>query len=386
MAMKVDLKPLNDLRIQLSNMFVGRDFEVNALIASLISGEPMILVGAPGTAKTMMVEVLSRFVNARYFYYLLTRFTEPDELLGTLDINALREGRYVRITSNRLPEADIVFLDEIFKASSAIRNILLDIILNKRYLNGTEYKKIPALTFYCASNEVSTDAEDMAFYDRLTIRSFVKSVGMDLWRDLIVKGVELLDVKDRIKPIIDVEYVRQLQNAVILRTKSIVSDRAIIDKYLEVLSRLRDKGIEISDRRKIKVLVVFSAISIIYAEEEPSPDSLAEALRITAVHNEDDIHKVEDVINECKLSRFYDHIQRLIALETEISKALNDIKSKPIKDITPADYEMLEKLFNTAVEILKKTPKDTRFIKYISSIRAKLAECKALLSVARGSK
>ena len=170
----------------LTDLFVGRDFEIDAIIVSLISGEPSILVGPPGTAKTAMVEALAKLVDARYFYYLLTRFTEPDELLGPLDIRALREGVYTRVTAGRLPEAEIAFLDEVFKASSAIRNALLDIILHRRFLNDGAYTKLPLLTLYTASNEVSADAEDQAFYDRLTIRCFIKYVEAPLWEELLV--------------------------------------------------------------------------------------------------------------------------------------------------------------------------------------------------------
>ncbi|SRR5579875_737633 len=120
---------LTELRDRLLNLFVQKEQEVTAALATLLSGEPCIFVGPPGTAKTMMIETLAKSISASYFYYLLTRFTEPDEIIGPLDISKLREGVYERIIKNKLPDSDIVFLDEIFKASSAIRNILLDIIL-----------------------------------------------------------------------------------------------------------------------------------------------------------------------------------------------------------------------------------------------------------------
>ncbi len=94
---QVNLKPISQIKTQLNALFVGRENEVLAILAGLVSSEPTILVGEPGTAKTALIEALSKLMNAKYFYYLLTRFTEPDEPLGPLDVNALREGRYVRI-------------------------------------------------------------------------------------------------------------------------------------------------------------------------------------------------------------------------------------------------------------------------------------------------
>ncbi|MHA1594050.1 MAG: AAA family ATPase, partial [Candidatus Baldrarchaeia archaeon] len=291
---EIAVNKLIELNNLLCDMFVQREFEILGALSGLLTGEPVIFVGVPGTAKTNLVETISNAIQCKYFYYLLHRFTEPDELLGPLDINAIRQGRYVRITANRLPDAEIIFLDEIFKGSSAIRNLLLDIILNKRYLNGTEYKKLPMLAFYSASNEISTDAEDMAFYDRLLIRNFVRNVSEDRWEDLLIKGIEIEDVE--VNPIMSKEDVIYLQNLTKKRFKALKNNRTIISKYLLALTSLKSLGIELSDRRKVKVLKVVSAISILYVEERPSLNALADALRLCAVHTEDDREKVEQVI------------------------------------------------------------------------------------------
>jgi len=280
---------LAELKYELAETFVQREAEITAVLSGLLSGEPVILVGEVGTAKTALIERLAKMIDARYFYYLLTRFTEPDELLGTLDINALREGKYIRRTEGKLPEAEIVFLDEIFKASSAIRNILLDIILNKRIFSDGVYIQLPMLALYTASNEISTDIEDMAFYDRLTIRCFVKSVSEDSWEELIEKGV-LLDGGLEAPVLLSVEDIKEFQRIVNERFKNITQNTTLIRKYIEALAVLRQRGVKISDRRKIKVLKTASAISVVYGEENVSLDSLAEALKFAAVHDEDEVH------------------------------------------------------------------------------------------------
>ncbi len=300
---------LAELKFELAETFVQREAEITAVLSGLLSGEPVILVGEVGTAKTALIERLAKMIDARYFYYLLTRFTEPDELLGTLDINALREGKYVRRTEGKLPQAEIVFLDEIFKASSAIRNILLDIILNKRIFSDGVYIQLPMLALYTASNEISTDIEDMAFYDRLTIRCFVKSVSEDSWEELIEKGI-LLDGGLETPILLSVEDVKELQRIVNERFKNITRNTTLIRKYIEALAVLRQRGVKISDRRKIKVLKTASAISVVYGEENVSLDSLAEALKFAAVHDEDELKKVDQVILELGLSSFYQHVQK----------------------------------------------------------------------------
>jgi MoxR-like ATPase len=369
----VSLKPLIEIRNTLNSIFVGREIEIMALLTALVSGEPLILVGDPGTAKTAMIEALSKLINAKYFYYLLTRFTEPDELLGPVDIQALREGKYARITKNRLPDAEIVFLDEIFKASSAVRNILLDIILNKRILNGTEYIKLPMLTLYTASNEISTDAEDKAFYDRLTIRVFVKYVEDSLWEELITKGVVLPQAMSQLKPVADANYIRTLQSATIQRAISIANNPEYRGKFIEALSLLKQKGVEISDRRKIKILYVASAISIVLGEDTPSLDSLADALRFVAVHTEDDVSKIEEVVLQARLSVASEQVKKLMTLIAELENAINNVKQLGDK-ATMSDIRSLKTIAKRAIDELKVTPRTPRLVRYTSKLQSLVNE------------
>jgi len=372
---RVDLKPIIEIRNKLLTMFTGRETEILATLVSLTSGEPLILVGPPGSAKTLLVETLAKMINAKYFYYLLTRFTEPDELLGPLDIIALREGRFERITKNRLPEAEIVFLDEIFKASSAIRNILLDIILNKRYLNGTDYKKLPMISLFTASNEISTDVEDQAFYDRLTLRVFVKYVSNDLWSELLDKGVILPTVQQEIKPVTNAEYFRQLQNLVMLRAQTIVNTPALKNKLLEAFSYLKNEGIEVSDRRKIKILYVTAAISIVSAEENISLESIADALRLTVIHNEDDMVKVEKIVQQAKLSTHQETIQQILTMTSEIRNAIERLN----KERTLDSLETLKELTVRGSDMLKKIPRNPRITRYIEELRKAVSDARKII-------
>src|SRR5499427_10707029 len=115
----------------LEQHFLDKQEIIRLLLVSAVAGEHMLLIGPPGTAKSALVRMFAQLVDARYFEYLLTRFTEPNELFGPVDIKLFREGRYTRRTERMLPEAEIVFLDEIFKSNSAILNSLLT-LLNER--------------------------------------------------------------------------------------------------------------------------------------------------------------------------------------------------------------------------------------------------------------
>src|SRR2546426_5897489 len=113
---------LGDVARALERRFLDKQEIIRLLIVSAVAGEHLVLVGPPGTAKSALIRMFARLIDARYFEYLLTRFTEPNELFGPVDIAAFRQGAYKRRTEGMLPEAEIVFLDEVFKSNSAILN------------------------------------------------------------------------------------------------------------------------------------------------------------------------------------------------------------------------------------------------------------------------
>ena len=361
------------LRKSLTASFVQKDAEVSAVLAGLFSGEPVFLVGPPGTAKTAIIERVAKSINANYFYYLLTRFTEPEEILGPIDVIALRQGQYKRITEYRLPWAHIAFLDEIFKASSAIRNILLDIILNKRFMNGNGYVKLNILGFYTASNEISTDSEDQAFYDRLTIRVFVKNIGMDMWDELINAGISLEEHNEP-EQFMTIDEIKELQKVVNIRFSNIRGNQKLKNKYISALSALKSHGIELSDRRKIKVLKVAAALSVVFMDADITLDSLADALRFTAVHTEEDIATVEKVIIQEKLSSFAVQMQKLQTVIAELRRFTEQAKSGGLDEL-----KGLTAVYKKTLEVIETLPKNPRFMPMIRELKNVVIDAKNVI-------
>lgn len=371
-------------RARLAEVFVEREQAIDAVLAGLASGEPVILVAPPGTAKTQLVEALASMVGARYFYYLLTRFTEPDELLGPIDINALRQGRYERITRGRLPEAEIVFLDEVFKGSSAVRNLLLDIILHKRVMVGTGYQSIPMLAFYTASNEVSSDAEDQGFYDRLTIRSFYGYVSIDRWPDLLEKGGRLLLEGPREAlagpRVLDSGRVREIQEMARERARWMLERGEYTGKLLEALMELRQRGVDMTDRRKVKTLLVAAAFSLVYAEPQPSLDSLADALRVTAPSFPEDLEKVEEAIVRVGLSSYSYRVRQLQTLAAEVKSLRERAREYPTPDVVRG----LEVVVEKASTVLSVTGDNPRLRPYSAALSRELDKARETLAERRG--
>ena len=152
--------------------FLEREELIRLLLLGVMSGENVLLVGPPGTAKSQLARAVSGlFGGVGWFEYLLTRFTTPDEVFGPVSLQELKRDRYVRQTEGYLPRAHFAFLDEIFKSGSAILNALLSLLNERVFYNGREKTASPLMCLIAASNELPDDSEGLAaLYDRFLIR------------------------------------------------------------------------------------------------------------------------------------------------------------------------------------------------------------------------
>src|SRR5262245_24928907 len=162
-------RKINRFRSSLGRFFVQKQEIIDLMVIASIAQEPLLLVGPPGTAKS---DLVIKFKDALgvdegdYFEYMLTRFTEPSEIIGAIELAKLRKCKYIRRKEGKLPTAKIAFLDEIFKSNSAILNILLTIINEKKFYQEGRPEPVPLRILFAATNEIPELGELAALKDR----------------------------------------------------------------------------------------------------------------------------------------------------------------------------------------------------------------------------
>lgn len=249
MSTTADLTTLvQQLETELARGFIGREEEARVAILALLTKQHAVFIGEPGTAKSALIRRLSQLVQCRFFYYLLSKYTVPDELIGAIDPVAYKNGKFVRNTKGKLPEVEIAFIDEIFKGSSETLNTLLNIMNERLFVDadGTVYQ-CPLWSLYGASNELLSDSELAAFYDRFLLRHFVRRIDALSIERAIIHNIT--NMNSNVKPIATLQDIAKIYDEV---TNYMIQNASAIARVVsQIVIVFRQYGIFVSDRTAV---------------------------------------------------------------------------------------------------------------------------------------
>ena len=244
----------------LKRRFVGRDEVVDLIALAVVAGEHLFLYGPPGTAKSAIVRQFATAVRGEYVEYMLTKFSEPNEIFGPVDLAKLREGRVATVITQMLPEAEFAFLDELFNANSAILNNLLTVLNERVYRRGAETHSLPLISAFAASNNLPQDDALAALFDRFLLRCQVDSLPREQLSALLNAGWALEGgVTGEPTPrTVSADDLRAMA-----RDCRAVELTPVLAAYADAVTKLRDLGVALSDRRAVKLLKLVAASAVL---------------------------------------------------------------------------------------------------------------------------
>lgn len=295
-------------RTSLGRFFVNKQHLIDLMLVAAVAQEPLLIVGPPGTSKSDMV---LKFKDAlgiadnEYYEYMLTRFTEPSEIIGPIDINQLREGKYIRREQGKLPTAKLAFLDEIFKSNSAILNILLTIINEKKFYQDGTPVPVNLRVLFAATNEIPEQAELGALKDRFVLKAESRSVSGDHFKELIDMGVQGEVYKglnqkpwvERHASLDDIikanQYLTSLFGQVQkskgkeLNDRQVYFPQEVFDEFQRLVKTLvREDRIFVSDRKLVKLYKLFRVRSWLFSGGVVTKDDLCLLAYLGESHQE----------------------------------------------------------------------------------------------------
>ncbi|EDK30740.1 hypothetical protein VSWAT3_25694 [Vibrionales bacterium SWAT-3] len=326
---------INKLAHALSDGVYEREDTIKLCLLAALAGESVFLLGPPGIAKSLIAKrLIQAFDNSSYFEYLMTRFSTPEEVFGPLSIQELKDnGRYVRLTEGYLPTAQVVFLDEIWKAGPAILNTLLTVVNEKTFKNGSDIERVPMRLLVSASNELPDEDSGLeALYDRMLVRVFVNRIqNKQNFKSMLTAGTSQEAEIPKGLAITDIEY-HQWQKEL---DKLELTDNAfnklyelktMLEEMVKQQGSTSESDLYVSDRRWKKAVKLLKASAFFSGRDSVNPLDIL-LLQDCLWHSPGSRDVVRSVVKDFALNRAFDQQESKAQIEMS-REELEDIQDE----------------------------------------------------------
>ena len=342
------------VRRELGESLIERSEEIDLLLTGLIAGEHLLLVGSPGCGKSLLIDSLMKWTHGSKFNCLLNKFTMPEELFGPYSLTELKNDKFVRITTNRLPEAKFVFLDEIFKSSSSILNTLLKLLYERTFDRGDGVTlRVPLELCLAASNEWpegDSKKELGALFDRFLLRKTVNPISTQAGRQKLLWANQ--------PPEFSTSLSGHELTAARLDAQGLVWSKEAKQALESILDELARQGVKPSDRRIFKSVSIVQAYAWLNGAEDVQPEHL-EILQHVLWVEQEEATKVRSVIMQIAAPVG----MKVNGLISEIEQVLSSVDPKDLGQAATAAAKLSE--INKTLKGLNSHPKAVAAIAYL---------------------
>ncbi|MBT9132465.1 MAG: ATPase RavA [Syntrophomonadaceae bacterium] len=260
------IQKFSAIESELNALYFERKEVVRGLLTGLLARQHVLLLGPPGTAKSELAENLCRRTGGGYFRWLLSRTSAPEELLGPVSLKALENDSYTRVTTGKLPEARVAFLDEIFKANSAILNSLLGILNERLFFNNGTPTQVPLQSVVGASNELPEDREELgALWDRFLLRYVVG----------YLRDPRSFESMLQATTSVTTTFITEAELAQAQAEARLIDVTRIVALIPFLRQKMLEKGVSVSDRRWKQSISLIQAHAWLSGQQQAQDDDLA---------------------------------------------------------------------------------------------------------------
>lgn len=313
---------MQQIYVEMNNLFVERDELIKIMQLAIATGTNLLMLGPPGTAKSAITyELCGRIENANYFQWMLNKTSDPSEIFGPFSVKEMENDKFLRITTGKLPEAHIAFMDEVFKSNAPTLNALLTIMNEHIFYNDGKPQPVPLISMFGASNEPPEDETLDAMYDRFIFRMNVQYIHdaankKRMHSNYIDGRAGLLGLAA--KTTISLAELQTLQQA----AKAVKVPKDVINKFIRLINDLDRQAIHVSDRRQNECFKIMQGSAVLRGSNVVGLDDF-KSLIYVLWEKEEHIPLIESAI--LKMVNPYD--DRFKELKENFNQVKTDIDS-----------------------------------------------------------